>query len=146
MLPATPVGVMLGLFLAARAGDVEIEDTNPALVYEPSQDSWQQFVNPGPGKDRASCDNYYHGGGYSFTNILGASVSLTFNGSYIAYYSDLYYMHGPMEISLDGKITTITPSYTSLSHGMPQQKLFDAQVDPSVPISSNSPTWCNFSP
>ncbi|EJD50508.1 hypothetical protein AURDEDRAFT_160409 [Auricularia subglabra TFB-10046 SS5] len=127
-----PVAIVLSLSLAGRAKDVDVETNNAALVYKPSIASWPTRSNPQLGPDGTSDNSYYHGGGYRITSVLGASVSLRFNGSYIAYYSDLLPGHGNMEIDLDGNKTSITP-FTPGPNGTPQVKLFEANLDPNVP-------------
>ena len=86
------------------------------VIYLPAKSLWGINGNPQPGPNGTVVVDYYHGGGYMAIDKQGASVSLTFNGhyysckpsemltihlgSYIVYYSDLYFSHGSMEASI----------------------------------------------
>ncbi|EJD50493.1 hypothetical protein AURDEDRAFT_160395 [Auricularia subglabra TFB-10046 SS5] len=107
--------------------DIYVEAFDLRLVYAPSIDSWTRNFNPQPGPNATMVENYFHAGEYRATIVQGASVSLTFNGSYIAYYSDLHSSHGFIEIDLDGNKTAIT-TFSPLPYGTPQLNLFDAHV------------------
>lgn len=118
--------------VARSQQDVYIEAFSSLLVYLPDKGSWWPNRNPQPGPNGTSVENYYHAGECQSSLVLGASVSLTFVGSYIAYYGDLHQSHGEMEINLDGNITRLT-THTPLPYGTPQVKLFEAHVDPDMP-------------
>lgn len=100
-------------------------------MYWPSLDYWIPDSGPQRIANGSLVDDYFHADDYRSSDFLGASVSLTFNGSYIAYYCDLYPSHGTTEVNLDGQKTTVS-SHSSLQYDTPQVKLFEAHVDPSV--------------
>ncbi|EJD50859.1 hypothetical protein AURDEDRAFT_160000 [Auricularia subglabra TFB-10046 SS5] len=124
------VAVSLGSVARAQE-NVYIEAFSSLLVYLPDKGSWWPNSNPQPGPNGTSVMDYYHAGECQSSLVLGASVSFTFSGSYIAYYGDMHQSHGEMEVNLDGKVTRLT-TYTPLPYGTPQVKFFEAQVDPDV--------------
>ncbi|EJD50515.1 hypothetical protein AURDEDRAFT_112161 [Auricularia subglabra TFB-10046 SS5] len=111
---------------ALAQSDVIVEETSPALVYEPSFQFWGQ-IGVAAGQP---ANNYYHGGGYVSTDSPGASVSLTFNGSYVAFYSDGYIAHGMMEVDMDGRKSQVN-QWSNNTEG--QKMFFQAHVDPNTP-------------
>lgn len=83
---------------------IYVEANDPSLVYWPSLDYWIPDSGPQRIANGSLVDDYFHADDYRSSDFLGASVSLTFNGSYIAYYCDLYPSHGTTEAS------SLTPS------------------------------------
>ncbi|KAH7105070.1 hypothetical protein BKA62DRAFT_691584 [Auriculariales sp. MPI-PUGE-AT-0066] len=120
--------VALVAFSRAQQG-VIVEEDDSRLVYSPWSRDWDHFTNPIT-LNGTTYNNYFHGGGYLAIHTVNASVTLTFNGSYIAYYGDQMDNHGQMRITLDGKITDRS-SFSATP--VPQAKLFEATVDPNVP-------------
>ncbi|EJD50519.1 hypothetical protein AURDEDRAFT_160420 [Auricularia subglabra TFB-10046 SS5] len=115
------------------AQNVIVEEDNPSLAYVPPISSWNSASGPQPGPPNGSViGDYFHAGGYRAYDFEGGSITLKFNGSYIAYYSDLFWNHGEMEVDLDGTKTAFS-TYSSLSFGTPQVRLFEAHVDPNIP-------------
>ncbi|EJD50518.1 hypothetical protein AURDEDRAFT_160419 [Auricularia subglabra TFB-10046 SS5] len=105
--------------LAAQAlGQVFVEENNPLLIFSPQRESWNSNNNPQPGPNGTMIADYYHGGGYFYIDIAGASVTYTFNGTFI---------------DLDGRTTRITTYSHVHPEGTPQVKLFETAVDPNVP-------------
>ncbi|EJD46803.1 hypothetical protein AURDEDRAFT_164257 [Auricularia subglabra TFB-10046 SS5] len=66
----------------------------------------------------------YHNNSYHITQVIGASVTFVFNGSYVAYYSDENFDHGEFDVSLDGNVvysgTSRSPKF------LIQRMLFDS--------------------
>ncbi|KZW01564.1 hypothetical protein EXIGLDRAFT_65860 [Exidia glandulosa HHB12029] len=126
--------VLLGLHIVGRTyaqNNVTVEESDAALVYTPFKSTWDSFGNPQTRADGTVDDNYFHGGNCLAIKLPGATVSLTFNGSYIAYYSDMMNNHGSMSVTLDGKITTLNTF--NAAGGVRQVKLFESFVDPNTP-------------
>ncbi|EJD50507.1 hypothetical protein AURDEDRAFT_160408 [Auricularia subglabra TFB-10046 SS5] len=125
--------VLVSQSLAGLAQDhVFVEENYPSLVFSPLIFNWHPNKNPQPGPNDTMVNDYYHNGGYLSIDLAGASVAFTFNGSYIAYYSDLHFTHGKMEVELDGARTSITTHSESGPQGTPQVKLFEAHLNPDV--------------
>lgn len=115
------------------AQTVIVEEDDPSLVYVPPIGSWNFVSGPQPGPPNGSViGDYFHAGGYRAYDFEGGSITFKFNGSYIAYYSDLFRNHGKMEVDLDG-VKTAFSTYSPLSFGTPHVNLFEAHVDPNIP-------------
>ncbi|KZV85073.1 hypothetical protein EXIGLDRAFT_726435 [Exidia glandulosa HHB12029] len=121
--------------------NVTVEESDPTLLYTPSISAWYPSANPQKLTNGTLDGDYFHGGGYVAIGLPGATVSFTFNGSYIAYYSDQNNNHGSMTVALDSKTTTLS-SYNADS--VPQVKLFEAFVDPDVPNHTITLTCLEF--
>ncbi|EJD46824.1 hypothetical protein AURDEDRAFT_164276 [Auricularia subglabra TFB-10046 SS5] len=88
--------------MSSIAEEVVIEDDNVSMVYYYPSDVWQS--------ENAS---FRHGKSYHGTFTSGAYVTFTFNGSYVAYYSDMNKDHGLFAAAVDGRSIMQGTSYSS---------------------------------
>lgn len=113
--------VSVGLTASSMGSWVEgvIEDDNATLVlYAPSV-SWA-----------TTTEAWRHGGSYHRTYEGGAYVSVTFNGSYIAYYSDMNVDYGAFTASIDGQ--PIMQGSAKMPEFVSNTLLFSTAVEPGV--------------
>ncbi|EJD46814.1 hypothetical protein AURDEDRAFT_123920 [Auricularia subglabra TFB-10046 SS5] len=101
--------------------EIVIEDNDESHVSYYPVDAWEF-------RTRSVSDDDYHGASYHLTSTPGAYVTFTFNGSYVAYYSDLNVDHGAFTVLLDGQ-TVLTDS--SQSDTLQKQRvLFGRAISP----------------
>ncbi|EJD46833.1 hypothetical protein AURDEDRAFT_164282 [Auricularia subglabra TFB-10046 SS5] len=84
---------------------VLVEDSNKSLV---------SYFPPNGWDDRHGAGfEMFHGSSYHVTAVAGGYVRFTFNGSYVAYYSDLNSDHDNFRVSVDGASAGTASSYAS---------------------------------
>ncbi|KZW00554.1 hypothetical protein EXIGLDRAFT_745586 [Exidia glandulosa HHB12029] len=102
------------------AFDVVVQDGDPRVIYSPPDD-WESSANV-----------VYSGGTLRMTNHGSASITFTFSGNYsgtqFAYYGDLHPEHGRFNITIDGRLATISSSYSPIR--LDTQSLYSTTVGP----------------
>ncbi|EJD46813.1 hypothetical protein AURDEDRAFT_123919 [Auricularia subglabra TFB-10046 SS5] len=101
--------------------EILIEDDNEAHVSYYPDGAWRF-------RTKTLSDDDYHGASYHLTSTPGAYATFTFNGSYVAYYSDLNFDHGAFTVSLDGRIVLSGSSQSATL--LKQRVLFSSAVAP----------------
>ncbi|EJD46831.1 hypothetical protein AURDEDRAFT_123929 [Auricularia subglabra TFB-10046 SS5] len=104
------------------AGEILVEDDDIAHVSYFPPNAWDHGAS--------SFRDRFHGMSYHVTHVADAYVLFVFNGSYVAYYSDLNGNHGPFEIHLDGKPHDTGSSYSDTWEA--PKMLFSTDVEPGM--------------
>ncbi|EJD46834.1 hypothetical protein AURDEDRAFT_184275 [Auricularia subglabra TFB-10046 SS5] len=100
---------------------VVAEDDNQSLISYFPPDGWDDRHGTG--------FEMFHGSSYHVTDVEGGHVTFTFNGSYVAYYSDLNADHDNFTVSVDGNSVQTASSYApSWTNG--SRLLFAAPLNP----------------
>lgn len=102
-----------------HAESSEYDDAAEEVLYFP-EGAWLQ--NSGP---------QYYNGTYHYSRALGAYVTFTFDGSFVAYLSDLNNDHGDFLVSVDGRPAERGSSYSPQAVSR-ATVLFSAFLDPGV--------------
>ncbi|EJD45435.1 hypothetical protein AURDEDRAFT_165650 [Auricularia subglabra TFB-10046 SS5] len=101
--------------------DIVVEDDDLAhVLYLPAAYAWTSVQGQSP--------LAYHGGSYHMTNVMNASATFMFEGSFVAYYSDHNIDHGVFSVALDGApVAQLSTFSTTLIRGA---LIFSAAVSP----------------
>ncbi|EJD46818.1 hypothetical protein AURDEDRAFT_164271 [Auricularia subglabra TFB-10046 SS5] len=97
--------------------EVLIEDDNALYVSYFPPSAWEYWKQPA-----------YHGQSYHITRTPGAYATFVFNGSYMAYVSDMNYNHGEFDVFLNGEEIFNGTSYSDTVRM--QQVLFESTLEP----------------
>ncbi|KAH7099524.1 hypothetical protein BKA62DRAFT_308502 [Auriculariales sp. MPI-PUGE-AT-0066] len=116
--------------IGAQRSVTIVEEDDPALDFSKTF-TWQRFENPQWIGGDNFVNDYWHGGAAVAVSLAGASITLTFNGSYIAYYGDMNSDHGRIKVTVDG-VDNIVNSFRQ-GGAAQQQLLFHQNVDADVP-------------
>lgn len=102
--------------------DVLVEDDDTAHVSYFPPNAWDRGAS--------IFRSRFHGESYHVAHVAGAYISFVFNGSYVAYYSDLNANHGPFEVYLDGRLHGTGSSYADAWEG--PSLLYSTNVEPGL--------------
>ncbi|EJD45422.1 hypothetical protein AURDEDRAFT_165637 [Auricularia subglabra TFB-10046 SS5] len=97
--------------------DVVVEDDDLVHVTYSPESAWKAVQDQ---------PENYRSGSYHKTSVSGATATISFTGSFIAYYSDYNYNHGNFVVALDGVV--ISQLSTHNTYLIKQQLIFGTFV------------------